>query len=75
MAWQPSPIFHKMKEVFTRFEDGKLKGQKPTKDSRQSLQKLMEGKYSAKLGHYKTFQGLPICLANYVLLASTHNSV
>ena len=28
MALQPATIYHKMQEVFAKYEDGKLKGQK-----------------------------------------------
>lgn len=60
MALLPSPTFHKMKSVFLKYEEGKLKNQKPPKVSKQSFQKLIEGKYAAKLTHFKIFQGLQV---------------
>lgn len=62
MAMLPSPIYMKMKEVFRRYEMGELKNQKSRKMSKQNLQKLMEGKYSPKLQHFKIFQGLTVSL-------------
>ena len=58
MAMLPSPIYKKMKEVFVeQYEMGELKNQKSRK---RNLQKMLEGKFSPKLQHFKIFQGLTV---------------
>ena len=51
-ALQPSPVYSKMQEVFTLFEGGNLKGQKAREMTGMNLQKALEGRFSAKLGHF-----------------------
>lgn len=60
MALQPALIYHKMQEVFTKFEEGKLKGQKERRMKGVMLQKALEGKLAAKLPQFKMFQGLSV---------------
>ncbi len=61
MALLHGNIYHKMQEVFTKFEEGKLKGQKNRKMEGVTLQKALEGKLAPKLQHFKIFQGLEVC--------------
>ena len=60
MAMLPSVLYYKMKQVFERYEIGDLKNQRARKMNKQNIQKLMDGKYSAKLHHFKMFQGLTV---------------
>lgn len=60
MALQPSFIYHKMQDVFTKYEEGKLKGQKERFMKGVMLQKAIEGKLTAKLPQFKIFQGLSV---------------
>ena len=60
MALQPSHVYHRMKTVFLKYEEGKLKGQKVRDLKGLSLQKALEGRYAAKLPQFKVFQGLQV---------------
>ena len=60
MAIQPPHIYHKMQGVFTDYEDGKLKGQKPRPMTQTNIQKALEGRFSANLQHFQPFQGLKV---------------
>lgn len=60
MALLKGNIYHKMQEVFLKFEEGKLKGQKTRKMEGVTLQKALEGKLAPKLQHFKIFQGLQV---------------
>lgn len=61
MALLKGNIYCKMQEVFIKFEEGRLKGQKTRKIEGVTLQKALEGKLAAKLQHFKIFQGLEVC--------------
>ena len=67
MALQEAGIYHKMKEVFGLYEEGKLKGQKAVTMKGAMLQKALEGKLAPKLHHFKVFQGLDVS-NNYIYL-------
>ncbi len=61
MAIQPSSIYHKMQEVFDKYENGQLKKQKiHSRKSEIGKKKFMQGHYSAKVHHFKVFQGLKV---------------
>lgn len=60
MALLPAAIYHKMQSVFSHFEEGKLKGQKPRQMTGITLQKALEGKLAPKLSQFKVFQGLQV---------------
>ena len=60
MALQCPSVYHLMQQVFSRFEEGKLKGQQPPKFTGATVRKALEGKLSAKLAHFKVFQGLKV---------------
>ncbi len=60
MALLPSSIYHKMQEVFTQYEEGKLKGQKQRKMTNANMKKALDGHFSPKLYHFKPFQGLQV---------------
>lgn len=61
MALQPPQVYHRMQEVFTMFEDGKLKGQKlRSHQSEMGRKKALQGHCSAKAHHFKAFQGLQV---------------
>ena len=60
MALLPATTYHKMQEVFTLFEEGKLKGQKPRQMTGITLQRALEGKLAPKLTQFKVFQGLQV---------------
>jgi hypothetical protein len=62
MAVQPAAIYHKMQKVFTHYEEGKIKGQKPRQMIGVTLQKALEGKLAPKLSHFKVFQGLKVSI-------------
>lgn len=62
MALQPSVIYHKMQDVFGKYEDGKLKGQKERLIKGTMLQKALEGKLAPKLPQFKIFQGLDVSI-------------
>ena len=47
-----------MQRVFTLFEGGKLKGQQTDKMKGAEILKTVDGKFSAKLQHFKMLQGL-----------------
>ena len=59
MAVQSPSVYHLLQDVFAQFECGQLKGQQPHKlKGGSAIQKALQGKYSAKLLHFKMFQGL-----------------
>ena len=58
MALQSPKVYHLLQNVFAHIENGELKGQQPHKFKGAGLQKALQGKYSAKLLHFKMFQGL-----------------
>ncbi len=60
MALQSPVVYHLLQKVYSVFEQGKLKGQQPHKLTGAGLQKALQGKYSAKLQHFKMFQGLKV---------------
>lgn len=60
MAMQTSSAYCKMQEVFRRYEECDLKGQKPRKMTNTNVQKALQGKFAAKLHHFKIFQGLMV---------------
>lgn len=60
MALLPAPIYHKMQEVFSRYEEGKLKGQRARQMTGCTLRKALEGKLAPKLSQFKMFQGLQV---------------
>ena len=62
MALLPTIIYHKMQQVFSLFEEGKLKGQKERKNTHANRKRALEGQYSAKLFHFKPFQGLNVSI-------------
>ena len=64
MALQEAGIYHKMQNVFSLFEEGKLRGQKAVMMKGAMLQKALEGKLAPKLHHFKVFQGLDV-IKNY----------
>lgn len=64
MALQPATIYHKMQEVFAKYEDGKLKGQKERFMKGAMLQKALDGKLAAKLPQFKIFQGLSVSIGS-----------
>ena len=72
MAIQSSRVYHKMQSVFAKFEEGNLKGQASRQMSGITLQKALEGKLAAKLGHFKVFQGLQVSL--HCVLTHAHVS-
>lgn len=49
MALQSSEVYHLLQKVFSKFEQGHLKGQQEHKLKGTGLQKALQGKYSAKL--------------------------
>ena len=55
MALQTPVVYHKMVEVFSRYEAGTLKGQKGRKHTTMQIQKALSRQYSAKLHHFKLF--------------------
>ena len=65
MALQPPDIYHTMQRAFAMYEEGSLLGQS-TKSRRgtDGLKKALQGKFSAKLNHFKMFQGLKVCYYN-----------
>lgn len=70
MAIQPPSIYYKMQEVFEKYENGELKKQKlRSRKSDIGKKKFMQGHYSAKVQHFKVFQGLKVRVA---LLVSFH---
>ncbi len=58
MAVIPAPMYHKMQSVFTLFEEGKLKGQKPQQTTGVTLQKALEEKLAPKLSQLRC-SGIP----------------
>ena len=67
MALQPCTIYHKMQQVFLRYEEGALKGQKPRELKGLTLQKALEGRFAPKLTQFKVFQGLKVCVFENVM--------
>ena len=68
MALQSSPVYHKMQEVFTQYEEGRLKGQKVHQMVGLTLQKAIEGRLAPKLPQFKVFQGLKVHKNTYIQL-------
>lgn len=64
MAIQPSPVYHKMQQVFLLHEHGQLKGEKLREMKGSAINKGMDGKFSAKLTDFKIFQGLQVRRVN-----------
>ena len=62
MALQPANIYHKMKSVFEKMEEGKLKGQTERTLTLSNATRALSGQFSAKLSHFKPFQGLKVCM-------------
>ena len=60
MALLRGNIYSKMQDVFLKYEEGTLKGQKPRIMEGVTLQKALEGKLAPKLQHFKIFQGLEV---------------
>ena len=61
MALQPPDIYHTMQRVFAMYEEGSLMGQSiKNKTGTEGLKKALQGKFSAKLNHFKMFQGLKV---------------
>lgn len=70
MALQPAIIYYKMQDVFGKYEEGKLKGQKGRLMKGAMLQKALEGKLAAKLPQFKIFQGLDVSIGHRELPSS-----
>ena len=62
MALQPANVYHKMKSVFEKMEEGKLKGQAERALTLSNATKALCGQFSARLSHFKPFQGLKVCI-------------
>ena len=62
MALQSCSIYHKMQQVFLKYEEGSLKGQKSRELKGVTQQKALEGRFAAKLTQFKVFQGLKVRL-------------
>ena len=62
LAMLPAQTYHKMQQVFSMYEEGKLKGQKQHKMSQANIRKALDGQFSLKLYHFKPFQGLQVSL-------------
>ena len=60
MALQPTQVYHKMKMVFEEMERGRLKGQSEHVLTISNASKALSGQYSAKLNHFKPFQGIKV---------------
>ena len=60
MALQSPKAYHLLQKVFALYEEGKLKGQQQHKLKGGTLLKALQGKFSARLNHYKVFQGLKV---------------
>ena len=60
MAQQPTQIYDKMQRVFDLYENHQLKGQQKPRMDDVTLQKMMEGQFSAKLFQFKPFHGLKV---------------
>lgn len=67
MATLKASLYHKMQNVFTLHEEGKLKGQKKREMKGIILQKALEGKLAPKLQHFKIFQGLSVSVYLFIL--------
>ena len=68
MALLPAAIYHKMQSVFSRFEEGKLKGQKLRQMTGITLQKALEGKLAPSCPSLKCFRASRYDLRIYFLL-------
>ena len=64
MALQRADVYHKMKFVFEQMEEGKLKGQSKHALTLANASRLLSGQCSAKLSHFKPFQGLKVRMQN-----------
>ena len=62
MALLPAQTYLKMQRVFSMYEEGKLKGQKQRKMSQANIRKVLDGKFSQKLYHFKPFKDLQVSL-------------
>ena len=60
MALLPSNVYHKLQDVFAKYEEGKLKGQKEWKMTKGKIKKPLDGEYSGKPFHFKPYQGLQV---------------
>ena len=60
MAMQTPAAYHSMQDVFLMYEEGSLKNQKPRSLTEIGRKKALQGKYSAKMHHFKIFQGLEV---------------
>ena len=71
MSLQPPSVYNLMQQVFTMYEEGTLKG-KHIRDLENPdvLQKSLEGALSAKLTHFKIFQGLQVIVLNTVIMCT-----
>ncbi len=52
-------------------EEGKLKGQKQRKMTQANMKKASDGQFSAKLFHFKPFQGLEVSV---IVCVYTHHN-
>ena len=65
MALQPTEVYHKMKMVFKKMERGRLKGQSEHVLTISNASKALSSQYSAKLSHFKPFQGLKVSTCSH----------
>lgn len=65
MVLQPADVYHKMQSVFEQMEQGKLKGQSERVLTLSNTSKALSSHFSAKLYHFKPFQGLKVCMHLY----------
>ena len=65
MALQPTDMHHKMKKIFEEMKKGRLKGQTEHVLTISNASKALSGQYSAKLKHFKPFQGLTVSRCSY----------
>lgn len=61
MAVQCPSVYHKMQEFFEMYENGELlKQKKRSLLTEVGRKKAMQGQFSAKMQHFKMFQGLQV---------------
>ena len=65
MALQSPKVYHLLQKMFTLYEEGKLKGQKVHMMKGDALHKAIQWKFSARLHHFKVFQGLKVRFNKY----------
>jgi predicted XRE-type DNA-binding protein len=67
MAIQQSKVYHLMQQAFKMFEEGELKSQKnrAAHKTEVSKKKAMQGHFSAKIHHFKVFQGLQVSIDKF----------